>query len=131
MSEQNKIDEIKEALAAATPGPWKVSITSVGRHEERLIATEYDHPQLHGPNGIVNHGYGLDGEFVYIKPEDAHFIAKSPEYITYLLQEVERKDEALSFFADDDNYMPTYESPTGTMFSAVEKEGRKRAREAL
>ncbi|WP_411552218.1 hypothetical protein [Paenibacillus lautus] len=27
MREQNKIDEIKEALAAATPGPWEVRET--------------------------------------------------------------------------------------------------------
>jgi len=127
----NKIDEIKEALAAATPGPWEVAITNVGRHEERLIATEYDHPQLHGPNGIVNHGYGLDGEFVYIKPEDAQLIAKAPEYITYLLQEIERKDEALRFYADEDNYKVAITETDWGPIVAVDKDGGQRAREAL
>ncbi|MDH6670201.1 hypothetical protein M2277_000845 [Paenibacillus sp. LBL] len=65
------------------------------------------------------------------KPQMKDVFNPTHDWIGYLLAEIERKDEALRFFLDDDNYMPTYESPTGTMFSAVEKEGRKRAREAL
>ncbi|MGG3307347.1 hypothetical protein ABER23_07960 [Paenibacillus lautus] len=81
MSEQNKIDEIKEALAAATPGPWHSYATEV------FIET--------GPIAKL-WGDGMRGEFKFDNHgNNAPFIAKSPEYITYLLQEIERKNRYL------------------------------------
>lgn len=125
----NKLQEIREALEAATPGPWKVFVSSVGRHEERLIATAYDHPQLHGSNGIVNHAYGLDGEFVYIAPNDAELIAHTPEYLSYLLQLVETQREALEFYAEEGNYLE-HIIGWGPNIPVVQ-DGGNRAREAL
>lgn len=86
----SKQEEIKQALAAATPGPWAIYKTTVGRHEETLIGTAYDHPQLKAPDSIVGHAYGLDGQHVYIREADAELISKAPEYIAYLLEENER-----------------------------------------
>lgn len=91
----NKIDEIKQALAAATQGPWAIYKTTVGKCEETLIGTEYDHPQLKAPDNIVGHACGLGGEFVYIRDNDATLIANAPEYIAYLLEENERLSKEL------------------------------------
>ena len=59
---------------------------------ERLIGTAWDHPQLQGPDGIVT----LLGTFlgephyrVYIRPENAEFIAHAREDIPSLLDEIE------------------------------------------
>lgn len=85
----SKQEEIKQALSAATPGPWKVYRSNIGRHEETLIGTEYVHPQLKSPDSIVGHAYGFDGQHVYIRAEDAELIAKAPGYIAYLLETLE------------------------------------------
>lgn len=71
MSEQNKIDEIKEALAAATPDWYDNGNEIVSKQNLRV---------------------GIGG---FLKEEDNHLAANAPEYITYLLAEIERKDEAL------------------------------------
>jgi hypothetical protein len=76
MSEQNKIDEIKEALAAATPGLWHVQ---PGEYYDAVYSSQETKLTV-----VINRAM----------PPDARFIAKAPEYITYLLQEIERKDEA-------------------------------------
>jgi hypothetical protein len=49
---------------------------------------------------------------------------KAHEYIGYLLQQIEIKDKALEFYADDDNY-------NKTPYSTLLKEGGERARAAL
>ncbi|MFJ2042212.1 ead/Ea22-like family protein [Paenibacillus taichungensis] len=89
----SKQEEIKQALAAATPGPWAIYKTTVGKCEETLIGTAYDHPQLKAPDNIVGHACGLGGEFVYIRDNDANLIAKAPGYIAYLLAENERLEK--------------------------------------
>lgn len=83
MSEQNKIDEIKEALAAATPGPWELYewVNDEG-------CAVYQSPV--GMKTAIT-GWGS----VLQTKENAQLIAKAPEYITYLLQEIERKDRYL------------------------------------
>lgn len=84
----SKQEEIKQALAAATRGPWAVyRDKSLG---ETLIGTAYDHPQLKAPDSIVGHVFSNKGEYVYIRDADAVLIAKAPEYIAYLLAENER-----------------------------------------
>lgn len=75
----NKIDEIKEALAAATPDWYNNGNEIVSKQNLRV---------------------GIGG---FLKEEDNHLAASAPEYITYLLQEIERKDEALRFYADTNN----------------------------
>ncbi|MEI2284994.1 hypothetical protein [Paenibacillus polysaccharolyticus] len=87
----SKQEEIKQALAAATPGPWKVYRSKLGKHEETLIGTEYDHPQLKAPDSIVGHAFGVGVEYTYIREADADLIAKAPEYIAYLLEENEKR----------------------------------------
>ena len=104
MSEQNKIDEIKATLAAATPGTWV--------HEEPWSVKTADDVL------ICSYSY----------PNNAQLIAKAPEYITYLLAEIERKDEALRFYENKENWeLPSF----GRGHSAVISDRGKRAREAL
>lgn len=92
----NKIDEIKQALAAATPGPWTVYQSRVGENQtETLIGTEYDHPQLKSPMSIVGHAFSVGIEYTYIREEDAELISKAPEYIAYLLKELEELKQAM------------------------------------
>lgn len=115
----NKIDEIKEALAAATPGPWgwleTVTKCSLGEcHRLSLWTTESADMEL--------------------TQNDYKFAAKAPEYITYLLAEIERKDEALEFYEDKNNYIAYYEDendPFSLMPEKVVQDGGQRAREAL
>ncbi|GKU76881.1 hypothetical protein [Paenibacillus sp. L3-i20] len=84
---QQVLGQVKEALGKATAGPWKVYRKQ--NENETLIGTAYDHPQLKGPDGIVNHAYGVTGEFVYIKDENAHLIANSPTWLQALVTELE------------------------------------------
>jgi hypothetical protein len=81
MSEQNKIDEIKAELMALTPRPWgwSESVTTCSLGECRRLEL-----------------WTTENEEMELTIDDYKFAAKSPEYITYLLQEIERKDEALN-----------------------------------
>lgn len=81
---------IRESLEKATPGPWKVYQNQLGRHWETLIGTEHIHPQLNAPDSVVAHAYGVDGQYVYIRSEDATLIANAPEWLRQLLNENER-----------------------------------------
>ncbi|GIP02079.1 hypothetical protein J28TS4_04860 [Paenibacillus lautus] len=111
MSEQNKIDEIKAVLAAATEirtSPWNIGTPS--------------------PNGCIN--IGSRGVMVAqcLEPSPADLIAKAPEYITYLLQEIEREDEALKWYASHWNHEVQLEDAGLT---SMQLDNGKRAREAL
>ncbi|MCA4755561.1 hypothetical protein H8Z60_23835 [Mycolicibacterium fortuitum] len=89
MSEQNNIDEIKAALAAATPGPWSYDDFS---DKEFII---YDHTYFNRHIAkIVSDGV----ESKEREEANAHIIAKAPEYITYLLQEIERLQKEEEFW---------------------------------
>lgn len=154
-----KIQEIRTALAEATPGPWKVyRDKSLG---ETLIGTSYEHPQLKAPNSIVGHVFSVKGEYVYIRDYDADLIANAPTYISYLLQQIDQvgeiresldvlkqqmieirnytaklkkqieiKDKALEFYADEKNYMANVLASWGPTIPVDEDNGR-RARVAL
>lgn len=90
---------IREALAAKpTPGPYRVITDEIphklgGTHKERRIFTTWDHPQLKGPLGVVNHSFGLgakDGDpavhMVAISEADAAYIAAcSPDRLERIL----------------------------------------------
>ena len=83
----DKLKEIRDSLESITPGPWKVfRDKSLG---ETRIGTAYGHPQTKSPNSIVGHVIGQQGDYVYIRDYDADFIANSPEFIGYLLEEIE------------------------------------------
>lgn len=119
----NKIDEIKAALAAATPGPWSYDDFS---DKEFII---YDHTYFNRHiTEIVSDGV----ESKEREEANAHLIANAPEYITYLLAEVDRKNEALRFYADEDNYDAGVAYPDGSRDDApIAIDLGKRAREAL
>jgi hypothetical protein len=127
MSEQNKIDEIKEALAAATPGPWEYEIY-------QGMADVYPVKGKHVP---VCQMWAKSEEPMENSENNADLIAKAPEYITYLLQEIERKDAALRFYADEVNYEEgqSFQDPEcGDWFEDPPKvisDDGQRAREAL
>ena len=92
--------------AGPTPGPWQVIVDEHphhygGKHIERRIFTTWDHPQLKGPDGVVNGSVGV-GEskggkpyhFVSIGEKDAAFIATAnPTAIRTLLDAI-REQEA-------------------------------------
>ena len=132
MSEHNKIDEIKAVLAAATPGPWE------WREGD---ASNYEKGWFFGSNGIEVCWFGDATMFYPVSGDepdekDINLIAKAPEYITYLLAEIERKDaeierkdEALEFYAEEGNYLE-HIIGWGPTIPAVQ-DGGKRARAAL
>lgn len=107
MSEQNKIDEITAALAAATPGPWEhmnaydVFTLRGVTNREGIKANENDGWHICEVNCSPTFVGGDELELVDLKHHEkkanAQLIAKAPEYITYLLQEIERRDKALEW----------------------------------
>ncbi|MFF3923128.1 hypothetical protein [Paenibacillus lactis] len=128
MSEQNKIEQIKEDLNEVADEVWEKDVFDVITNQDgKIIAEVFD-------------------------KDAAQLFAKSNKYITYLLQEIERlqgevqfwrisaenqqqnnfrfmaeierKDEALRFYADKENYNHPY-------VPAVVEDAGKRAREAL
>ena len=76
-----------------TPGPWRVFEESLpyelkgrkGHHVSRRIGTVEDHPQLHGPLGVVNLSSG-DGPpaFLSIAAPDARLSAPAPDLLACL-----------------------------------------------
>ncbi|MCW1839484.1 ead/Ea22-like family protein [Prosthecomicrobium hirschii] len=98
---------LRARAEAATPGPWQVVVyrtpfafarhdgtTCSGEHVGRDIATVRHHPQSHAPDPIVTLGIGVTQEtpvpFVYIRPEDADYLAAvSPEVVLALLDAVD------------------------------------------
>lgn len=88
-----------------TRGPWKVEVhewpfslkasqythATSGTHEERVIVTEWDHPQLKGPEPVVTMSIGVGNgpdrdcyHMVHISPENAQAIAAVPDMIEAL-----------------------------------------------
>jgi hypothetical protein len=85
-----RLDALEDLALGATPGPWRTALTlhdhHIGGtpHEERRIFTEWDHPQLRGPLGVVNMSRGIplvkgDSmiQFVSISEADAAYIAEA------------------------------------------------------
>jgi len=160
----DKIQEIKEVLLKATPGPWEAYVHNSGAKVSAKGAS--------ADNWICQLWYKSE-EPMENYEGNAHFIAKAPEYITYLLQEIERKeqeskrwekafcnadkqylkqeklaaqfrkenerlrmeierkDEALRFYADEENYKVAITETDWGPIVAIDKDGGQRAREAL
>lgn len=84
------IDEIKQALAAATQGPWE---SKTNRH-----------PELNGNDwGWISSKGGQIGTWSGSRNEnyrnDNHLIANAPEWLRCLIQENARYREALEWYA--------------------------------
>ncbi|WP_029516275.1 hypothetical protein [Paenibacillus polymyxa] len=73
-----KIQEIREALAAATPGDWQEEGAEIWKRGK---------------------DYQCDNRHVHIcdvvNDDNRRFIANAPSYVDYLLQQIEIKDKAL------------------------------------
>lgn len=79
-----KIDEIKQALAAATPGPWEV----INLGELHIAKGYHKNGDKHVARWIADMCFENEEEEA---ENDAHLISKAPEYITYLLEENEKR----------------------------------------
>ncbi|MNH94459.1 hypothetical protein D3C73_470800 [compost metagenome] len=118
----NKLQEIREALEAATTGPWSYDPSGFGGF---II---YDHTYFNRHiAAIVTDGV----ESKEREEANANLIAHAPEYLSYLLQLVETQAKALEFYAERDNYMPMIERVTGTLFSKADEDCGQRARATL
>lgn len=71
-----RLQEIKDRLEKATPGPWKIEETNVGWG---LLARN----DVEGEFGLLTYQDGFDGK------EDAEFCAAAPTDIADLVAEVE------------------------------------------
>lgn len=86
----DRVQEIRDRLEAATPGPWEAwaGLTHDGERQDGI-----------SPRGDLN----IDVCFTIISPqgsEDAEFIAHAPDDIEFLLAEVERLQNDLEVARD-------------------------------
>lgn len=93
----DRVQEIRDRLEAATPGPWSYSPASTGNpsdgpthHEVRSVSISDDRTMY----AIATTDYN---EMGYL---DAEFIAHAPDDIEFLLAEVERLQEDLEVTRD-------------------------------
>ncbi|OPG91309.1 hypothetical protein B2I21_35000 [Chryseobacterium mucoviscidosis] len=93
----SKQEEIKQALAAATPGPWewqvkKVTLNTGDWGDGEFCVADLIHREEEFKHisilDVQKNQYGQNCIYCWHVP-DAHFIAKAPEYIAYLLEENE------------------------------------------
>lgn len=94
------LDKLEAAAKAATPGPYRIVVDKFDtyhkgyQHTQRRIFTQWDHPQLKGPIGVVNTSYGIgekEGDpfrqMVSIDDADADYIAAvSPDVVLDLIR---------------------------------------------
>jgi hypothetical protein len=83
---EKKIAEIREALEKATPGPWAFEV--IQTHASHLK------PRILGPNIDMPH-FNVRDNTVSNSLNDAHLIANAPEWLRFLLSELEREREEL------------------------------------
>ncbi|MNR93672.1 hypothetical protein D3C72_247300 [compost metagenome] len=81
----NKLQEIREALAGATPGPW----------EYEIYDDMADIYPVKGPHNPICQTWTKTEEPMQNSENNARLIAHTPEYLSYLLQLVETQWEAL------------------------------------
>lgn len=93
-----KIQEIREALAGATPGPYRLE--PAFDEEDEHFAVWADDPKSPGASGTV---FAFDPE-IYVSDADKEFITDSWEYISYLLQQIDDVDQSkINILAARDN----------------------------
>jgi hypothetical protein len=93
------LEQIKEALEEATPGPWEVTDTG-----NLYITKNYRYENgKHIAHWIAEIDSDDENERQH---EDAHLIANTPTYIRYLLDELEKADKEIAKYhkLHDDGY---------------------------
>ncbi len=89
--------QVERGVMQHTRGPWRVVVDEHphrlgGKHVERRIFTEWDHPQLKGPIGVVNMSVGIGAHdqaarhMVCLSAADAALIAAAPEMLAACLE---------------------------------------------
>lgn len=153
-----KIQEIERRHAAATPGPWQaegkeiwrrgdgysgenrhVYITDVQDWENRnfianawadeaYLLSEYKRLQEENDRLMKEVVFWMDKA----ETQKNNNLAILNQQLGQLVNgQVQVMKEALEWYGDRDNYIPTIEKPTGTIFSEVVEDCGEKAREAL
>jgi len=98
---EKKIAEIREALDAATPGPWAVFVGEGWTEEyprNTYVQAVWNEPDHRGSFGYrVARMAGVHGRTM----ADAHLIANAPEWLRFLLSQLDRKDEENRRFREE------------------------------
>lgn len=129
----DRLSEIRARLEAATPGPWKVfncwgPEEYTGRFAAVRIGTDAPRSGIHAAEGADLYG---------TKP-DLELVARAPEDIRYLLELVDRAQQALKPFAEwgnppdtyvDERKLTLWGSPREGTYSFVTVGDLRRARE--
>ncbi|WP_226000928.1 ead/Ea22-like family protein [Paenibacillus sp. BJ-4] len=82
-----KIQEIREALEAATPGDWQEEGMEIWKRGKEYQCGD-------------RHVHICD----VVNDDNRKFIANAPSYVDYLLQQIEIKNKALKWYAAIENY---------------------------
>ncbi len=95
MSDNNRADQIRARLAAATPGPWSVA----GWYDKTVITTAWaqDHgdPEFRGPFMSATTTTARDANLIANAPADlAWLLAERADWIERAGSEAQRADEA-------------------------------------
>jgi len=85
MDKEKKITEIREALEKATQGPWKW--IDPGGLERKKLVGEWEIMNF-GIGGVYDQVAGSEPD-----EDDAHLIANAPEWLGFLLSELDKRDE--------------------------------------
>ena len=91
---QEYLNAIKERVAKATTGPWDINRNS----DDDVFVTDIWFDGEDG--GHVE----IHGDTVASSIYNAEFIAHAREDVPMLIEEIEKLREALSFYAEDENY---------------------------
>lgn len=91
--DNTRMDAIKGRFEDSTHGDWKVYETNEGV----CIGTALDHPQLKSPNPVVSMSTWAEAPHkrIYMRKEDAVFIAHAKKDMGFLLQKVEYLEEEM------------------------------------
>lgn len=102
------INEIKEAISAARPAPWKIGLPS--------------------PSGAINVGT-MNGILTAqcVEKDTALLICNAPAWLAELIFKVEEMQKALEWYADE----KTYEDNNPNGFEPILDDKGIRARQAL
>ncbi|MCS1394140.1 hypothetical protein NXZ77_21435 [Lysinibacillus boronitolerans] len=94
---QEQLNAIKERVAKATLGPWKV----VKSEETGVqIGTTWESGQLKNCVPVVTTAHGVEFVTIYINDNNSNFIAHAREDVPALVAEVERLRKALQTIAE-------------------------------
>jgi len=113
---EKKIAEIREALEKATPGPWAVFVGEGWTEEyprNTYVQAVWNEPDHRGSFGYrVARMAGVHGKTM----ADAHLIANAPEWLRFLLDELERLEQERNM----------YKASSEVFYERLKKEAEKR-----